>query len=137
MPRLLPIDTRAPAFMPTPITDQEAAAMFRASLNLFRHWDITDEQSAALLDLPVRTYRRWKAGAPGRITRDGRARLSNIMGIHKALRVIFREPQRGYDWIKASNDAFGGRTALDVMLGGELTDLMRVRRYLDAERGGW
>ncbi|MCI1754683.1 MAG: hypothetical protein LKM31_02050 [Sphingobium sp.] len=23
------------------------------------------------------------------------------------------------------------------MLGGELTDIMRVRRYLDAERGGW
>jgi hypothetical protein len=32
---------------------------------------------------------------------------------------------------------FGNRTALDVMLGGELTDLMRVRRYLDAERGAW
>ena len=29
------------------------------------------------------------------------------------------------------------RAALDVMLDGELTDLMRVRRYLDAERGGW
>lgn len=32
---------------------------------------------------------------------------------------------------------FGGASALDVMLGGELTDIMRVRRYLDAERGGW
>jgi len=42
-----------------------------------------------------------------------------------------------YAWIKAPNDAFGGRSALDVMLGGEMTDLMRVRRYLDAERGGW
>ena len=31
----------------------------------------------------------------------------------------------------------GGRTALGVMLGGELTDIMRVRRYLDGERGGW
>ena len=39
--------------------------------------------------------------------------------------------------IKAANAAFGGRSALDVMAGGELTDLMRVRRYLDAERGGW
>jgi hypothetical protein len=47
----------------------------------------------------------------------------------------FREPQRGYRWIKAGNEAFAGRSALDIMLGGELTDLMRVRRYLDAERG--
>lgn len=30
-----------------------------------------------------------------------------------------------------------GSNALDVMLGGELTDIMRVRRYLDTERGGW
>jgi len=73
----------------------------------------------------------------GRIDRDGKARLSNIMGIHKALRVIFHEPQRGYAWIKAANTAFANRSALEVMLGGELTDLMRVRRYLDAERGAW
>ena len=137
MPQLLPVDTQPQDFAPTPISDDEAAAMFRAVLNLFRHWQITDEQAATLLDQPLRTYRRWKAGRPGRIGRDGKARLSNLMGVHKALRVIFREPQRGYAWIKAPNAAFGGRTALDVMLGGELTDLMRVRRYLDAERGAW
>jgi uncharacterized protein (DUF2384 family) len=111
--------------------------MFRAALNLFRLWNITDEEAATLLDLPLRTYRRWKAGDLGRIARDGRARLSNLMGIHKALRIIFREPQRGYSWIKTPNQVFENRTALDVMLGGELTDLMRVRRYLDAERGAW
>jgi uncharacterized protein (DUF2384 family) len=111
--------------------------MFRAALNLFRLWGITDDEAAILLDLPVRTYRRWKAGDLGRLDRDGKARLSNIMGIHKALRIIFREPQRAYAWIKAPNAAFGNRTALDIMLGGELTDLMRVRRYLDAERGAW
>ena len=100
-------------------------------------WDITDEEAATLLDLPVRTYRRWKAGDIGRIDRDSKARLSNLMGIHKALRIIFREPQRGYAWIKKPNSAFVNRSALEVMLGGELTDLMRVRRYLDAERGSW
>ncbi|HWK64026.1 MAG TPA: MbcA/ParS/Xre antitoxin family protein [Rhizobiaceae bacterium] len=137
MSALLPLDTAARDFTPQPITDEEAAAMFRAAVNLFRLWDLTDEEAATLLDLPLRTYRRWKAGEIGRIDRDGKARLSNIMGIHKALRIIFREPQRGYAWIGAANAAFGGRSAREVMLGGELTDLMRVRRYLDAERGGW
>jgi hypothetical protein len=98
---------------------------------------VTDEQAATLLDMPVRSYRRWKAEGPGRISRDGRARLSNLMGIHKALRLIFAEATLGYAWVKAANDAFAGASALDVMLGGELTDIMRVRRYLDAERGGW
>ncbi len=124
-------------FSPEPITDEEAAAMFRAALNLFRLWGVTDDQAAILLDLPRRTFARWKSGEIGRLGRDGKARLSNLMGIHKALKIVFREPARGYAWIKSPNDVFGGRSALDVMLGGELTDLMRVRRYLDAERGGW
>lgn len=134
---LQPVDTAALAFRPEPITQDEGAAMFRAVLNLFAKWELTDEQAATLLDMPVRTYRRWKAEGPGRLSRDGRARLSNLMGIHKALRIIFAESQRAYAWIKAANDAFSGESALKVMLGGELTDLMRVRRYLDAERGGW
>ena len=124
-------------FSPDPITDEEAGAMFRAALTLFRLGGVTDDQAAIILDLPRRTFARWKAGEIGRIGRDGKARLSNLMGIHKALRIIFKEPARGYGWIKAPNAAFGGRSALDVMLHGELTDLMRVRHYLDAERGGW
>jgi hypothetical protein len=137
MTLLLPIDTAPAAFQPSPITDAEGAAMFRAVINLFDKWDVTDEQAALLLDAPLRTYRRWKAGDIGRIDRDGKARLSNLIGIHKALRYMFREPERSYRWIKAPNDAFMGRSALDIMLGGELTDLMRVRRYLDSARGGW
>lgn len=137
MTLVLPIDTAVHAFRPDPISDAEAAAMFRAVVNLFGRWELTDEQAATLLDMPVRTYRRWKAGEQGRIDRDAKARLSNLMGVHKALRLIFREPQRGYGWIKASNQTFGGRSALEIMLGGELTDLMRVRRFLDAERSAW
>lgn len=131
------VATEPHAFRADPVTQDEAAAMFRAALNLFGKWELTDEQAATLLDMPVRTFRRWKAEGPGRVSRDGRARLSNLMGIHKALRIIFTEPQRGYAWIRAGNSAFSGASALDVMLGGELTDIMRVRRYLDAERGGW
>ena len=131
------VHTEPRPFSPDPITDEEAAAMFRAVVKLFRLWEVTDNQAATLVDLPRRTFARWKAGDLGRIGRDGKARLSNLMGIYKALRLIFREVPRGYAWIKAPNEAFGGRSAFDLMLGGELTDLIRVRRYLDAERGGW
>lgn len=131
------IDTGPEEFIAAPITDEEGGAMLRAILNLFQRWRLTDEEAATLLDLPLRTYRRWKADRPGRLSNDLKARLSNLLGIHKALRLIFVEPQRAYDWIKLQNDAFGGQSALEIMLGGNLTDLMRVRRYLDAERGAW
>ena len=134
---LQPVAVRAMNFVPDRITDEEGKSMLRAVFNLFGKWGITDGEAAILLDLPVRTYRRWKAGQPGRLDRDMKARLSNLLGIHKALRIIFGDVRRSYAWIKAQNEAFQGRSALDVMLGGELTDLMRVRRYVDAERGGW
>jgi uncharacterized protein (DUF2384 family) len=137
MTTLTRIDHEARPFSPGPLTEGEAAALFRAALNLLRLWEVNDEQASIILDLPRRTYARWKTAEIGRISRDGQARLSNLMGIHKALRTIFREPARGYAWIKAPNEIFEGRSALEVMLGGELTDLMRVRRYLDAERGSW
>jgi hypothetical protein len=86
--------------------------------------------------LSPRTWARWKVGSIGRVPRDLKARLSNLMGIHKALRIIFTDAERGYAWVKRPNDTFGSASALDVMLAGELTDIMRVRRYLDSIRGG-
>jgi hypothetical protein len=133
------VQTASPPSQPSSeVTDEAAGAMLRAAVNLFSLWKLTDKQAATLLGATIRSYARWKAdGKAGSWPRDLKARLSNLMGVHKALRIIFREPQRGYDWVRASNSAFGGKSALDVMLGGELTDLMRVRRYLDSERGGW
>ena len=137
MTELIPVVTEAADFTPSPITDEEAQAMFRACLNLFRLWQITDADASILLDLSPRSFARWKTGSAGRIGRDQKARLSNLMGIHKALRLIFREPERAYGWLRAPNTVFGWRPALDIMLSGDLTDLMRVRRYLDTERGAW
>ena len=131
-----PVMTKSVTFDPLPITDAEAGGMFRACIILFARWGLTDTEAATLLDTASRTFARWKLGNPGRMGRDQKARLSNLMGIHKALRIIFRDPEGVYSWVRQANRAFGMRTALEVMLGGELTDIMRVRRYLDAERGG-
>ena len=119
-------------------SEVEVKAMQRAFVNLTVRWGITDEQAAILMgDISVRTFRRWKVGDLGRTGVDMAARLSNLMSIHKALRLLFKEPQRGYGWVKRPNEAFNGTSALDVMLGGQLTDIMRVRHYLDAMRSPW
>ncbi|PCH98312.1 MAG: hypothetical protein COB84_02450 [Rhodobacteraceae bacterium] len=112
--------------------------MQRAVVSLGTRWELTDDEMAVLLGgVSVRTYARWKVGQLGRAGIDTAARMSNLMGIHKALRLLFKDAARGYGWIKRENTTFGGKTALDVMLGGQLTDLMRVRSYLDTVRGAW
>lgn len=118
------------------ITDAEGEAMARAAVNLFRHWGITDAEACILLGgVSKRTYARWKDDEIGRLTVDQKTRLSVLMGIHKVLRILFTEKARVYEWVKKPNLAFGGQSALDIMLGGYLTDLFRVRHYLDAARG--
>ncbi len=120
------------------ITAEEAGALARATVRLFEHWDLTDPQATELLgDMGARTWARWKAGDIGRINRDLATRMSILMGIHKGLRYLFTDAERGYAWIKKPNEAFGGPSALDIMLGGSIFDLQRIRVYLDAERGGW
>ena len=59
------------------------------------------------------------------------------MGIHKALRYLFADPARGYAWVRKPNAALAGQSALDVMLRGEISDLIDLRAWLDAERGAW
>ena len=138
MPQLCPIETPAAVQIGSQFTPPEGQAMQRAVLQLGKRWELTDEQLSVLLgDISVRTLQRWKHGQCGRPGVDACARMSNLLGIHKALRLLFNDATRGYGWIKRSNKVFGGQTALDVMLGGQLTDLMRVRRYLDTVRTPW
>jgi hypothetical protein len=112
--------------------------MLRAVFKLFELWGVSDSQARVLLGEPsVSTFYRWKRGHIGSIPRDTTYRLGDLMGIHKGLRYMFTDPERGYAWISKPNDAFGGRSALDRMLAGAPSDITAVRAYLDAERGGW
>jgi len=120
------------------ITDVEAGALARTTVNLFNAWKLTDAQACTLLGgLSARTWARWKEGNVGRVDRDLKMRMAHLMGIHKGVRHLFKDATRGYEWIKAPNTAFGGKSALDVMLQGELSDLAVMREWLDAERSAW
>ncbi len=119
-------------------SSDQIKAMQRTVINIFARWGVNDHDAAILLGgISAKTFRRWKDGDYGRVGRDLADRMSNILGIHKALRVIYRDTERGYQWIAAPNEAFGGRSALDIMLDGGMADIRRVRLYLDSVRGGW
>lgn len=120
------------------ITDLEAEALTRTTINLFNAWKLTDAQARTLLGgLSARTWARWKDGKAGRVDRDLKMRMAHLMGVHKGVRHLFKDATRGYDWVKAPNTAFGGKSALEVMLQGELSDLAVMREWLDAERSAW
>ena len=133
---LQPIASTPPAAGKAAISDEEAGALARTTVNLFKAWKLTDAEATTLLGgMSPRTWARWKERNFGRIDRDLRMRMAHLIGIHKGLRYLFREPARGYAWLRKPNAAFGGRSALDLMLRGEISDLSALREWIDAERG--
>lgn len=135
---LQPISITPTGALTSAITDEEAGALARTTVNLLKAWKLSDTEACTLLgDMSARTWARWKDGAIGRVDRDLRMRMAHLMGIHKGLRYLFRDAARGYAWIRKANAAFGGLSALDLMLRGEISDLAALRDWLNAERGAW
>jgi len=97
----------------------------------------TAEQRTLLGDPPTSTFFKWKKELNGALSRDVLERISYVLGIYKALQILIPVPERADQWISRPNTAplFGGRSALDRMLGGNVGDLYAVRQYLDAQRG--
>ncbi len=131
-------DDRETGPYPAGITKDEAHAMLVTAFEIFQRWGLSNTQARTLLGEPsLRTFQRWKGGDTHFIPADTIWRLGDIMGIHKALRYMFSTPDRGYEWMRRPNLAFGGKSALDRALAGAPSDLAAVRNYLDAERGAW
>ena len=111
----------------------------RSYFRLTARWGLSSKQERILLGPPSRsTFYRWKRNRLGRLRKDTLERISYVLGIYRALHVLYSRDAQANGWLKRPNTAplFGGRCALDRMLGGNVGDLYRVRQYLDSQRGG-
>jgi len=123
-------------FRPPPAPDHNTIAVgMRAFFRITDQWGLDYEQARTLLGQPGRsTYYGWKRGDVGDVVHgmDLATRISYVLGIFKSLEVIYEEHELADDWVHKPNDAFGGQSALDRMLAGQIVDLARVRDYLDS-----
>lgn len=123
-------------------TDRMAAAGLRAFARIAEAWGLSVDEQVRLLGQPARsTFYAWrKAPDQASLPRDTLERLSNLLGIYKSLQILLPDAAAADAWVRQPNQApvFGGASALSTMLGGNVSDLNLVRRYLDAARGaGW
>ncbi|MFW9268804.1 antitoxin Xre-like helix-turn-helix domain-containing protein [Pseudomonas sp. NR3] len=108
--------------------------------NLMELWGCSVEQQRTLLGKVGNTtfYKYKQLPENVRLPRDTLERISYLMGIHKALSIIFSNSRdRVYQWVSSPNAAapFNGQSALSYMLAGRVVDIADVRRYLDGVRG--
>jgi uncharacterized protein (DUF2384 family) len=112
------------------------AAAKRAFFRIIEAWGASDAEARILLGAPSRsTFYNYKRGEGGSLSADALERVSYILGIYKALQLLFPNREQADTWMRKPNTAFGGRSALARALGGKVVDLAAVRTYLDAVRG--
>jgi len=110
----------------------------RAFFNIMETWKISDTQAKALLGgMSNGAFYTLKKGGGKRLDEDRIRRISYLVGIFKALNILY-DQELADKWISLpnSNRIFGGKSPLDYMLRGGLPAFQTVRRLLDARRGG-
>ena len=107
-------------------------------VRLFDHWRISAPDQASLLGLSPdsrATVARYRRGDPLADNTDLLARAGHLLGIHKALRILFpHDRDLAYRWVSTPNRRFGERMPLETLKRG-YEGILVVRRYLDFERG--
>jgi len=99
-------------------------------------WHLSPRERESVLGMPRSTYARARAN-PQRAHLDQNAleRLSHVLGIYKALHILFSDADRADTWIDRPSSDFGGRPARERLTSGLVADLAFVRHYLDVARG--
>lgn len=118
------------------VSKLDHGAVKRAFFRIMEAWGVAGEDARTLLGRPGRSsYFAYKKGEGGPLPFDGLSRVSYVLGIYKALQLLFRDSAQADAWMGKKNAAFGGKSALEHALGGQLVDLAEVRQYLDGVRG--
>lgn len=114
------------------------AIALKAYARVADSWSLSLKDAAALADMSQSTWKRArKPGFAGELTKDQLLRLSAIIGIYKSLDLYFSEAL-ARTWFTRPNTGplFGGARPIDRAIEGGLPQILAIRTYLDALRGG-
>jgi hypothetical protein len=119
-------------------TPRSRAALARLLSNLFTQWRLSPAEQANLLGLPYSRrglLAKYRRGAPLANTRDMLDRAGWLLGIHKALRLLYPHNEAlRHSWVKRRNRDFDNFAPLEIMMRDGMIGLAKVSRYLDMER---
>jgi hypothetical protein len=133
-------------WMPLPAGDRQnpairrrlSAPALRSFFNIARAWQLGVTEERALLGWPSpSTFHKYKGGDAGVLSFDMLTRISLVLGIYKALHILYPEPAFADAWMKMpnANPLFGGHMPIAFVADAGLDGLFQLRRLLDSRRG--
>jgi hypothetical protein len=120
-------------------TDIDRGRIGKMLVTLFDHWALSTSEQLSLLGLSRdnrAALANYRQGKPLANDRDKLERAGILLGIHKALRLLFpHNRELAYAWMKTPNRAFNGLTPAQVIDQRGMIGMYMVRAYLDRQRG--
>lgn len=122
--------------------DGDRKRLSRTALKAYRRladaWRLTNPEAAALLGVSTSTWERIKRdGSGNQLSQDQLTRVSALVGIYKALHLLFADGAADrWPRLKNKGPLFSRRTPIEAMIEGGIPHMIDVRRYVDAVRGG-
>jgi uncharacterized protein (DUF2384 family) len=101
-------------------------------------WELRNEDAMALLGGASHgRYYELKKSRKGLLSQDELTRISLLIGIFKALNILFSQ-RLANQWTSRanSNPMFNNAPPLDLLVRGGVPGMIGVRRLLDSRRGG-
>lgn len=122
------------------VTKSQCVAGLRTALNILDKWQASGDQACRILRISRSTYTRAKQNDPSwavGLDLDQLQRISIVLNIHAALRLVFDNPENlyGFPAMENHNAFFNGRAPLDIMAQGDMIALYETFRRIDALRG--
>ena len=111
----------------------------KAAFNILDKWGCTADQAQAILRLPKATYYKYRNDPESaRLDRDQLSRISYLLNMHQALRIVFENPENVYGFMRKRNHNpyFHGRAPLEVIESGDFATLYETFRRIDTLRNG-
>ena len=125
-----------------PVAADREAEKGRVALKAFfritDEWGCTGEDQRKLLgNIGKTTLQKYKQLPPVRLSQDTMERISYIIGIYKAVQMLYPTPERANRrmMLTTTEAPFGGVSALEFMKRSQMKHLMLTRQYFDAKRG--
>ena len=110
----------------------------KTAITIMDKWGCSPEQEWSILGMKKSSYyKNREDSTSARVSNDQLERISYILNMHAALRVIFDNPENLYGFVsmKNNNPYFNGASPLDIIAGGSFGALYETFKRIDAMRG--
>ncbi|MHC8319840.1 antitoxin Xre-like helix-turn-helix domain-containing protein [Pseudomonas sp. GB2N2] len=130
----------ATALQQQAFTKSQCVTGLRAAVGILEKWRASSDQACQILRISRSTYTRARqhdADWSVALDADQMQRISFVLNIHAALRLVFDNPENvyGFPSMANHNEFFNGRSPLEIMAQGDMISLYETFRRIDVLRG--